>query len=149
MRENVSAPTTRAVRAWPRRTALSATESANMNPAQTACTSKAAPCLIPRRACTFAAVAGNVLSGVAVARKRRARSVPLIPALHRARCADPALADTGALANPLIRGIETAREFVIRDNSFRQVGAAPGDLGSHCHRPASREPPAQARAAPR
>jgi hypothetical protein len=52
-----------------------------------------------------------------------------------ARGGDPALADTGALANPLIRGIETTRELVIRDNSFRQIGAAPGDLGSYCHRP--------------
>src|ERR1700738_3302729 len=52
-----------------------------------------------------------------------------------ARCRHPALADTGALANPLIRGIETAGEFVIRDNSFRQIRTAPGDLGPQCHRP--------------
>jgi hypothetical protein len=51
------------------------------------------------------------------------------------RCGDPALAYPGALADPFIRGVEAPGEFVVRNDSLGQVGAASGDLGSRSHLP--------------
>ena len=82
-----------------------------MKPEHTACTSKAAPRVMPSGACTLVAVAGKVWSGVAVARTIRSRSRRLMPARSSARCGgltrqirgqlavggDVALADAGAL----------------------------------------------------
>ena len=56
-----------------------------MNPEHTACTSKAAPRVMPSRACNLTAVDGKVSSGVAVASTIRSRSLPLMPARSRAR----------------------------------------------------------------
>jgi hypothetical protein len=55
-----------------------------MKPEHTACTSKAAPCVMPSWACSLVAVAGKVLSGVAVASTMRSSSAPVIPALASA-----------------------------------------------------------------
>jgi hypothetical protein len=85
MREKVSAPITSAVRAWPRRSALSAIASAKMKPEHTAWMSNAAPRFMPSCAWTLVAVAGKVWSGVAVASTIRSRSLPLIPARSSAR----------------------------------------------------------------
>ena len=79
MREKVSAPITRMVRACPVRISASAVATAYMNPAQTAWTSKAKP-PAPIACCTWVAVAGKVLSGVAVARMIASTSGPSIPA---------------------------------------------------------------------
>ena len=58
---------------------LSATDTPYTKPAHTAWTSNAAPLVMPRAACTRVAVAGNVWSGVAVARTIRSRSDALMP----------------------------------------------------------------------
>ena len=58
-----------------------------MKPAHTACTSKAAPLVMPSAACTRVAVAGKVSSGVAVASTMRSRSHAFMPAWSSARCA--------------------------------------------------------------
>ena len=46
---------------------------------------------------------------------------------------DPAFADPGALADPFVRGVEAGGQFVIGDDSLRQVGAASGNLRSQRH----------------
>ena len=43
---------------------------------------------------------------------------------------DPALADAGALADPLVGGIEPGGQLVIGDDPLGQIGAAAGDLGA-------------------
>ena len=60
MREKVSAPITKARLCEPLRKNLSAVVSAKMKPEQTACKSKATPCVIPSIACICVAVEGKV-----------------------------------------------------------------------------------------
>ena len=101
-----------------------------MKPEQTACTSKAAPRVMPSRAWTMVAVAGKVSSGVVVAqmidvelaridagiRQRRARRRQReIGGLLAVRD-DAALADAGALADPFVGGIDALGEIVIGDD---------------------------------
>jgi hypothetical protein len=71
------------------------------------------------------------LSGVEVASTIRSIDCASIPALAiAARAAwialggDMALPDTGALHDPLVRGIYPRRQFGIGQNPLRQVGAA-------------------------
>jgi hypothetical protein len=59
---------------------LSAVETPNTKPAQTACRSKAAPWPMPKAAWICVAVAGNVWSGVEVAQITRSMSSPVSPA---------------------------------------------------------------------
>ena len=60
-----------------------------MKPEQTAWTSKAAPRLMPRRACTMVATEGKVRSGVVVATMIRSSSSASMPASVRAARAAP------------------------------------------------------------
>ena len=55
-----------------------------MKPEHTACTSKAAPPVMPRPAWILTAVAGNVRSGVAVAQMMRSMSLGSMPERTRA-----------------------------------------------------------------
>ncbi len=80
MRLKVSAPMTRTRRACPDTIMPLALASAKTNPAQTAWMSKAKPCVMPRPACTMVAVAGNVRSGVDVARTMASMSSGSSPA---------------------------------------------------------------------
>jgi hypothetical protein len=68
---------------------LSATDSANTKPEQTACTSNATPPCMPIASCTRTAVAGIVRSGVQVASTIRSTSAPLMPACFSAAVAAP------------------------------------------------------------
>ena len=103
-----------------------------MKPEQTACTSKAAPRVMPSRACTMVAVAGKVSSGVVVAQMIRSSSPASMPAsLKAARAApkrqvggllalarDVALADAGALADPFVGGVDALGQIVIGDDGL-------------------------------
>ena len=60
-----------------------------MKPEQTACTSKAAPCVMPSPACTVVAVAGNVSSGVVVQHDHEIDSPASMPAPWRGACSAP------------------------------------------------------------
>lgn len=82
-----SVPMTSAVSAWPSAMALFATARACRKPAQAARTSIAAARVLPISACTRAAVAGKVWSGVMVPRTIRSRSAAGRPALASARSA--------------------------------------------------------------
>ena len=145
MREKVSAPITSAVRACPLRSTLSATASAKMKPAHTACTSKAAPRVMPSRACTLVAVAGKVLSGVAVASTMQIEIAAVHPgrgqrALAPRAAPDRRSARRGAATwrspmpvrctDPLIGGVEPLGQLGIGDDALGQIGAAADDLGS-------------------
>ena len=49
------------------------------------------------------------------------------------RCGDPALTDPSALPDPFIGGVQAMGEFVIANDTFRQVCPTPGDLRSQAH----------------
>ena len=114
-----------------------------MKPEQTACTSKAAPRVMPSRACTVVAVAGKVSSGVVVAQTIRSSSPASMPASRSAARAassarsevfspsarDMALADAGALADPFVGGVDALGEIVVGDDVVRQIRAAADDAG--------------------
>ena len=134
-REKVSAPITSARRKAPVRSRPSAAASPNTKPEHTACTSKAAPPVMPSAACTVTAVAGKVLSGVDVASTMRSMLVgSMSPEASAARAAatarsevslarrgDPALADAGALGDPVIGGVDLPGEIGVGEDVARQV----------------------------
>ena len=136
MRENVSAPITSARLKVPARSSASAVASAKTKPEHTACTSNAAPCVMPSPACTDTALAGNVLSGVAVAStirsidgasmrgvKRGARRVDGELGRGLARRRDVALADAGALDDPLVGGVDHLGQLGIGEDVLGQIAA--------------------------
>ena len=108
-----------------------------MKPVQPAERSYAAASLAPSWSARSADVEGNIMSGVTVATIRRSMSVPSLPACSSAcRAAgsersdsacvlgrDPALADAGALHDPLVRRVDQLRELVVRDHALGRVGA--------------------------
>ena len=96
--------------------------------------SKAKPCRMPSRFWISTAVAGKVLSGVEVASTIRSMSSGVRPALASAARAarlaqrrrrlvvgrDVALADAGALDDPLVGGLDHAFEIGILHDAARQ-----------------------------
>src|SRR6185437_11303729 len=46
---------------------------------------------------------------------------------------NPALADAGALANPLVGGVEPAGQLIVGDNPLGKVRAAAGNLRAQLH----------------
>ncbi len=123
-----------------------------MKPEHTACTSKAAPWVTPSIACTRVAVAGKVSSGVAVARTIRSSASASMPAAASARRAaaqarsrghlalggDVALADAGALDDPLVRRVDHAGQVVVGQDAFGEIGPASDDGGPEHHQDAAR-----------
>ncbi|MGY4570813.1 hypothetical protein ACVWY5_003883 [Bradyrhizobium sp. USDA 3256] len=135
MREKVSAPITSA-RLWvPARRKLSAVASAKTKPEQTACRSKATPWLMPSPCWTATAVAGKVLSGVEVATHDQVdrlridlrmgeRGLRRLDRQMRGEFivgSDVALADAGALHDPVIRRVDPGGQFGIGQNPLRQI----------------------------
>ena len=104
-----------------------------MKPAQAAAMSKPNPFVTPSAAWTRSAVAGKAWSGVLVARMiastsagfgagvRNAARAAAVPMKAAVSCVvgDMALADASALADPVIRRIHRAREFVVGDARAR------------------------------
>ena len=98
---------------------------------------------MPRAACTRVAVAGKVSSGVAVARTIRSRSEALMPAwasalsdalMARCEVNSPSAAMWRCLM-PVRCWIHSSDDFlgqfVVADDPFRQVGAAPLNDGPY------------------
>ena len=93
---------------------------------------------MPSAACTRVAVAGNVSSGVAVASTIRSRSPAFSAGMveralrglgrevrgELAVGCDVALADAGALLDPLVGGIHLLGQIGVGDDPLRQIGAA-------------------------
>ena len=138
MREKVSAPITSARLNAPDRSSPSAVASAKTKPEHTAWRSKAAPWVMPSSACTETALAGKVLSGVEVASTIRSidcASTWACASAARAACGrqlrgdfagrgDVAFVDAGALHDPLVGGVDLAREIGVGQDSARQITAA-------------------------
>ncbi len=54
---------------------------------------------------------------------------------------DMALADAGALHDPLIRGVDAPRQLVVREDALGEIGPATDDLGAKLHVDQLRVPP--------
>ena len=108
---------------------------------------------MPSGACTWVAVAGNVSSGVAVASTIRSTIVGRRCRHWRARACgrlgremggelavgrDMALADAGALRDPLVRGVERPASSALVTIRSRQIGAAARRPGAHDHQSGDR-----------
>ena len=119
-----------------------------MKPEHTACTSKAAPLVMPRPAWILTAVAGNVRSGVAVAQMMRSMSMGSMPertsawreaAMPRSEVSSPSSAmwrslDAGALPDPFVGGVDDAGQVVVGHDALGQVGThAADDRSNDCH----------------
>ena len=138
MREKVSAPITITRRAEPARISASAWASAKTKPAQTACMSKAKPPRMPMALCTLTAVDGKGLvggrggddqrvdvgAGQAGVGERGARGGDREVGGHLALGGEVPALDAGAGADPLVGGVEGARELGVLDDPRRQVVAA-------------------------
>src|SRR5262245_13592456 len=91
---------------------------------------------MPSPAWIETALAGNVLSGVAVPSRMRSIACASMPAWASAACAalrpmsdvtrrrNASLVDAGALHDPLVAGVDLTGEFVIGEDALRKVAAA-------------------------
>ena len=118
-----------------------AISTAKRKPAHAAETSRQAALVAPIFVWTRHAVAGNSMSGVAVARRIRSISLAEIPACSIAAKAalgrhvarefvlrrDPALFDAGARGDPFVGRVDHLREIGVGQDFFRRVAAGADD----------------------
>ena len=115
-----------------------------MKPEQTACTSNAAPRVMPIRACTLVAVEGKVSSGVVVATMTRSISSALDAGVAQRRArrrrrdprslafrGDVAAQNAGAVENPRVAGVDHAASSSLLKDSLGQDTPRSPTIGTH------------------